>query len=300
MDRIIDISSNDIYLNLYRGFIKLSRNKETLDQIPLGDVLAIVVSGYNIGYSHNILVEISMRAIPLFICADNHHPISALLSIDHHHKQKERLDEQINIREPFKKNLWKKIIKAKIYNQARTLELYNLSFQQLDRLSMRVKSGDIDNNEAVAAKIYWKRLFGNNFIRDTYASGVNSLLNYGYAIIRATISRYVVASGLNPSLAVFHKNKLNSFCLVDDLIEVYRPWVDHKVKQEVDNNNDGDLFLTPTIKSKLVAILTDTVRFNDKNMDLKNSIKEYVYSVVNAYQNKKPQIIFPKFNYTND
>jgi CRISPR-associated protein Cas1 len=153
-----------------------------------------------------------------------------MLPLDAHHVQTERHRAQGEASAPTRKRIWQRLIAAKIAQQADVLVHFTGHHGGLLPLSKRVRSGDPDNLEAQAAQRYWPSLFGRDFRRDRDADGINALLNYGYAVMRAAIARAVVASGLIPSLGVFHSNRSNPFCLADDLLEPYRPYVDWRVR----------------------------------------------------------------------
>ena len=152
-----------------------------------------------------------------------------------------------------KNNIWKKLVRAKVQNQSTLLKHLNSpSTQRLNRLASNIKIGDLENIEAQAAQIYWPALFGKNFRRDRNAEGINILLNYGYTILRSSMTKAIITAGLHPTFGVFHKNKKNPFCLVDDLMEPYRPLVDQVVKRLEEKNKTE---LSPIVKRCLAAIV---------------------------------------------
>lgn len=161
------------------------------------------------------------------------------------------------------------MIRAKIAQQGAVLTHFTGKHAGLAPMAKRVRSGDPGNLEAQAAQRYWPRLFGSEFRRDRHADGINALLNYGYAVVRAAAARAVVASGLIPSLGVFHSNRSNPFCLADDLLEPFRPYVDWRVKLMV-GEPDGDIPVLddrPT-RGALLSLFNETVLVGDRRMPL--------------------------------
>ena len=229
--QIVEISNSGRHLSLTRGFLEISLKGESLAKIPLDDILALIVSGFGCTHSSNVLVALSDRGIPVAICGSNFVPRALVLPLEGNVRQSLRIRHQAKMSEPLKKNLWKQVVKGKLKNQALVLKAYKLPFEGLLGLSRRVKSGDPDNFEAQGARRYWSLLFGDTFRRDPDAEGKNAMLNYAYAIIRSCVARGVVASGLHPSLGIHHKNTYNPMCLVDDLMEPFRPIADYVVKQ---------------------------------------------------------------------
>jgi CRISPR-associated protein Cas1 len=211
MERIVDIATDGRHLSAHRGFLI---------------VAAVIVHAHGITWSTNLIVALAERGAVLLLCGPNHSPVAVCLPIDGHHAQNSRMRAQWEAKRPLAKQLWKAIIIAKIRWQGAVLEANGRTAGAFDLLARKVGSGDPDNIEAQAARRYWGLLMGRDFRRDREASGVNSLLNYGYAVMRAMCARAVVAAGLHPSIGVHHANRGNPFALADDLIEPFRPLVD--------------------------------------------------------------------------
>ena len=167
-------------------------------------------------------------------------------------RQHQIMTSQVSMGLSRKKRAWQRIVRAKINNQARVLSMVGEEDVQLKRLSQKVTSGDQTNCEAQAAQVYWRKLFGSKFRRRGGSKGVNSALNYAYAIVRSCSARAVVAAGLHPTLSIHHKNPRNAFNLVDDLMEPFRPIADYLVWQI---DVCGVESLDPEIKMKLASIL---------------------------------------------
>lgn len=226
----------------------------------------------------------------MIILGRNYSPSGMLLSYIGQNKQTEIQYLQIENKKPLEKKLWQLIIKEKIKNQSKVLDLFHKE-NKLQHIYKTVLSGDSDNREAYAARLYFKSLFGDEFIRDKDLSGVNSFLNYGYAILRSSLARYVVAAGLNPSYGVGHCNKLNPFCLVDDLIEPFRPLVDAYVYRLFENNRDLTE-LTTSHKAGLSALLVKDFYNGEGFSPLYMILQQFVWDIVNIYKTKEVKINF--------
>ena len=235
MGQFVEVSKPNIHLSLYRGFLEVKEKGALLSRIPLDDILGLVITGHGCTHSSNILAELSSRSIPISICGSNFTPRSIVLPLVGNSKQNTRIQSQINMNKNMKKRLWKEVVKLKIKHQSLVLEKLNLSYKKLKNMSNLVRSGDPENLEAQAARFYWLELFSKNFKRDKNAEGINAMLNYGYAIIRSCVARGVVAAGLHPSIGIHHRNTYNPMCLIDDLMEPFRPIVDYVVKQMFEN-----------------------------------------------------------------
>lgn len=260
--RVVEIAEDGRHLSLYRGFLVVSRHDrearpgERLGLVPLDEIGAVLANAHGLTYSNNLVLALAQRGIPFVLCASNHLPSAILWPVDGHHRQTAILRAQIASSLPLRKRLWQRIVQAKIRQQAAVVRLVTGDGRGiasgLEAMAQRVRSGDPDNLEAQAARRYWPALFGAEFRRDAELAGINSLLNYGYAIIRSGMARAVMAAGLNPTLGVHHTNRGNPMCLVDDLMEPFRPFVDIMVLSLVGAGVDE---VTPQAKAALAAVL---------------------------------------------
>jgi len=194
--------------------------------------------------------------------------------------------------------MWKSVIREKIFNQKTTLEYFDVSkptLNEFDIMVKRVKSGDPDNREALAARLYWKTLFGADFRRDRQSGAENSLLNYGYSILRAATARAICGAGLTPALGIHHRNRKNPFALVDDLMEPYRPLVDLIVRKIIDEGTVTQEGLTPEIKKELAKILDSDVQLEKGVSTVMNSLHRMAQTFVISLHDKDNKIEFPKF-----
>lgn len=260
-EQIVEITTPGLHLAKERGFLQIRDKGDLIGRVSLDDILAVIVSVQGCSISTVLMDQLSQRNIMLVVCGKNFLPSSLILPIAGHGRQFQVMRAQINLSEPRRKRAWQKIVRAKILNQADLLTHAGKNSRQLVRLAEMVKSGDPENCEAQAARIYWQRLFGNDFRRDQQAIGLNAALNYIYAVIRACVARGVSAAGLHPSFSLCHKNPQNPLNLVDDLIEPFRPIADYLVWR-----SDAGRFqeLPPKIKSSLSAITTLVLPLRDE------------------------------------
>jgi CRISPR-associated protein Cas1 len=222
----------------------------------------------------------------------NHLPAGMMLPIDAHHIQTQRHRAQVETSEPVKKRLWQSLVAGKIALQGEVLTHFAGNDGGLGPMSKRVRSGDPENLEAQAAQRYWPRLFGGDFRRDREAEDANALLNYGYAVVRAAAARAVVASGLIPSLGVFHKNRSNPFCLADDLFEPYRPYVDWRVKNLSVETGAVSLDDRPT-RAALLSLFNETILVGGRRMPLLIGVQTSAASLSRALTGGERALALP-------
>jgi CRISP-associated protein Cas1 len=232
LKRVIEISSDSCFLFKERGSMVIQSSdgeRREIGRVPLDDIGALVGNAHGLSYTNNLLVALAERGVPFVLCGANHNVAGVLWSTDGHHLQSARIEAQLGVKLPLKKRLWASIVARKLCAQAQLLEIVNCDYNYLVRLADTVKSGDSTNNEALGSRYYWPMLFGHGFLRDRSSDGINSMLNYGYTVLRAAVARAVVAAGLHPSVGLHHSNDSNPFRLVDDLIEPFRSSIDHTV-----------------------------------------------------------------------
>ena len=291
-NNIIEISSDNKKLSVYRGFLRIEEEGSVQKDIPFNFISSVIITAFNVVYTNNLLQKLCEENIPLIILGKNYSPSGMLISYIGQSKQTEIQYLQIENKKPLEKKIWQLIVKEKIKNQSKVLSLFGKE-NQLQHIYKTVLSGDSSNREAYAARLYFKSLFGIEFIRDKNMQGINSFLNYGYAILRSALARYVVASGLNPAYGVGHCNKLNPFCLVDDLIEPFRPVVDCYVYKIFEKNPQLSE-LTTEYKAGLSGLLTKEFYNGEGFSPLYMVLQQIVWDLVNTYKSKEI-----KFNFNN-
>ncbi len=226
--------------------------------LPIEDLGVVIVDDVCASYTQAVFLELLAAGATVMVTGRDHLPAGMMLPLDAHHVQTERHRAQAEASEPVKKRAWQALIRTKIAQQAEVLTHFTGENAGLAAMARRVRSGDPDNLEAQAAQRYWPRLLGAAFRRDRTADGINALLNYGYAVVRAAAARAVVASGLIPSLGVFHRNRGNPFCLADDLLEPYRPYVDWRVKLLLDLDEAPRIEERAT-RAALLSLFNETI-----------------------------------------
>jgi CRISPR-associated protein Cas1 len=227
--RVVEIATDGRHLSIHRGFLVVAEGSAEVGRVPRDDVAAVVANAHGLTYTNNALIELSSRGVPVVLCGPNHMPAAIIWPVDAHHVQTGRMNDQIAASLPLKKRLWAQLVRAKILAQGATLAAVGAPSGGFYLLSRKVRSGDPQNVEAEAARRYWPLLFGKGFHRDTDADGINAMLNYGYAVLRAGVARAVMAAGLHPGFGLMHSNRSNPMVLIDDLMEPFRPTVDREV-----------------------------------------------------------------------
>lgn len=299
MDRqIIEISNDGFNLSLFRGFLIVENKDANIRQeIPLDNILSLVLSANNAVISKNIINAICEQGGNVIFCDKTYLPSAVTMPYTGHWLIAPRVRQQIEASKPLQKNLWKSIVQNKILNQAKTLGYFFLEHKNIERLKQLAKetlSGDAKNNEGIAAGIYFKSLFGKNFVRDRLSGDANILLNYTYIVLRAVVARAISGNGLLPYLGLKHCTKSNPLPLVDDLIEPFRAVADRIVFEELNKLVDVDnIELTPSIKRNLTKIITTPIKIEKGIVPLSDGVYDFVGSLVTSFEEKKVSLKYP-------
>lgn len=258
------------------------------------DIAVLILDNQQITITHAVIAKLLQNNVALITCNETHHPTGLLLNLDGHTLQSQRFQFQIDATVPLKKQLWQQTIMAKIVNQANLFAYYRIANKPLVNLVTKVKSGDADNCEAQAAVYYWKNLFPifPGFKRQRDGAPPNNLLNYGYAILRAVVARSLVGSGLLPTLGIFHRNQYNAYCLADDIMEPYRPYVD-KLVFDIVRNNGSFLEITPAMKQDLLGLPVIDVLIDDDKSPLMLAVQRTTASLAKCFEGKSRKLLFP-------
>lgn len=227
--------------------------------IPIEDIGVVIIEHQQVSITIPLMNALVEGNVQVVMCNNRGMPSAMLQSFEGNNLQGENLRNQMGAGEVLKKQLWKQIVEAKIRNQAALLNKVGQEGDRLKQYYQNVKSGDADNREGIAARIYFSELFGESFLRDRTVPGINALLNYGYAILRAATARALVSSGLLPAIGIFHHNRSNAFPLADDIMEPYRPYVDEIV---YDMAMQAKLDLTKEVKAELINVLYADTQFS--------------------------------------
>lgn len=291
--RIVEVADDRRHLSLSRGFMVVNDTegeRKELGQVPLDDIAAVIANAHGLSYTNNLLVALSERGAPFVLCAANHNVVGMLLPVDGNYQQAKRFDCQIEASRPTRKRLWAEVVRAKLQQQAASLEATGAPTAPLTALCSKVRSGDPDNVEAQGARRYWSLLFGEDFRRDQNGGGLNGLLNYGYTILRACTARAVVAAGLHPTLGLHHSHEGNAMRLVDDLMEPFRPVIDLKVWLLLRN---GEVEVTPDTKRALVRTLYDDMPTNTGATPVMVCAQRLAVSLSQVYLGERDKLDLP-------
>ncbi|RNL86698.1 type II CRISPR-associated endonuclease Cas1 [Sinomicrobium pectinilyticum] len=263
--------------------------------IPIEDLGYIVLEDPQITITNGLLMKLVQNKTAVITCDKQHLPCSFLQPLVGHSEQTERMRHQLNASLPLKKNLWQQTVTAKISNQAAHLSGYGHNVKKLRRWAGEVKSGDAENHEAIAAAYYFQLLFADidGFSRNQKGVPPNNLLNYGYAILRAVTARALVSSGMLPSVGIFHRNKYNAFCLADDIMEPYRPFVDGLVREIVEEGEYMEL--NRDIKIMLLTIPAMDVSIDGKKSPLMVAMSRTTNSLYDCFAGISRRVLYPEF-----
>jgi len=287
---------NPVHLSTTRHQLIIRYPDDRMEvKVPIEDIGVIILEHYQITLSHTLLSRLLGNNVAFITCDSHHLPQGMLLNLNGHHTQQENFTQQIGASEALKNRLWKQTIRMKINNQASVLEQNGLEVANMRRWAIKVQNGDPDNFEARAAAFYWKTLFVDHlqsFKRGRFEGEPNNLLNYGYAILRAVVARALTGSGLLPTLGYHHHNRYNAYCLADDVMEPYRPYVDEVVLELVRSLDDYSE-LTPEIKKQLLKIPVVDVSINDQLSPLMLAVQQTTSSLQKCYALELKEVKFP-------
>ena len=272
----------------------LPSEEDMVRTLPIEDLGVIILDNKQITITQGLMEALLENNCAVITCDSKRMPVGLILPLSGNTIQNERFRSQLDSSLPLRKQLWQQTIEAKIRNQAAVLRyVTGQEHRNMLKWSDNVRSGDADNMEARAAVYYWKTIFPDDpyFIRDREDEGANALLNYGYAILRAVVARALVGAGLLPTLGIHHHNRYNAYCLADDIMEPYRPYVDKLV---VEMLNDGaEDRLNATNKVRLLNIPVIEVMINDRRSPLMIAVSHTVSSLVKCFRGDCRKLIYP-------
>lgn len=269
---------------------------DTGKSVPIEDMGMLLMEHEQVTVTQGLLAKLLEHNVAVVNCNAQHHPVGMLLNFQGHSTQTETFIAQAEASKPLKKQLWQQVVKAKISNQAAILDKMGQDGGRLLKLAQEVRSGDVDNREGVAAVYYWPRLFKGipQFLRDPEGHYPNNVLNYGYAILRATVARALAGSGLHPTLGLFHRNRYNAYCLADDMMEAYRPVVDQVVAGIVLDRPFAQTELDQGVKIELLRTHTLDVDMGGIKRPLMVAVSETTASLARAFLGSDSQLALPK------
>lgn len=286
---------NPAYLKLKDNQMKIVCPETHVEKgsIPIEDLGLLMLDHHQITISHQLIQQLMGNNVVVISCDVHHLPHGMMLPLYGHTEHSERIKYQMEASEPLKKQLWKQTIESKIENQYKVLKYCERPCDVLLTYKNEVKSGDATNMEGIAAQHYWKHLIGNGFLRDRFGDSPNQFLNFGYAVLRSLVARAIVETGLLPVLGIFHKNKYNPYCLADDLMEPYRPYVDKLVIEWLEQYPYTE-DLTKEFKAHVLQIATLDIKIDDLTRPLMLGVKMTVVSLYKCYTGEKRLISYPE------
>lgn len=301
--------SNPIYLSLRNAQLVLhlpevesndtlpeTMKKEAERTIPIEDIGVVILDHRRITITSGVLEALLENNCAVITCDQKSMPVGLLLPLCGNTTQNERFRTQLDVSLPLRKQLWQQTVKQKILNQEYVLRTNTDKETNCMRVwANDVRSGDPDNLEARAAAYYWKNLFKDypDFVRDRGGTPPNKLLNYGYAILRAVIARSLVGSGLLPTLGIHHHNRYNAYCLADDIMEPYRPYVDELVLDLIRQNEDISE-INKRLKMQLLGIPMLDVVINGKRSPLMIAAQQTTASLYKCFAGEMRHVNFPE------
>lgn len=284
---------NPAYLKLKDNQMQIidPQSQELLGKATIEDMGFLVLDNYQITISHQLIIALQANNIAIISCDAQHLPFGLMLPIYGHVEHSERLKVQMNVSEPLRKQLWKQTVEAKISQQMLLLKKLNKKYEPMVEYLNQVKSGDSTNMEGIAAQFYWKQMF-EGFIREREGDIPNAFLNYGYAILRSLVARALVSSGLNPTIGIFHRNKYNPYCLADDIMEPYRPYVDELVFK-IYHLPTRPTQINREIKAELLKIMSADVMMMQKLRPMMVAVSTTTSSLYKCYKGELRVIRYP-------
>lgn len=289
---------NPAYLSLKNNQMVVRQTKlgeeERSATVPIEDIGVLVMEHLQITITQALMAALVENNVAIVTCNEQHMPVGLNLPLDGHNLQTERFREQLDASEPLKKQLWQQTVQQKIRNQAALLSRNARECGNMTKWAQEVHSGDTTHMEARAAVYYWKTIFPSipDFVRGQEESPPNNLLNYGYAIVRAMMARALVASGLLPTLGIFHHNRYNAYCLADDIMEPYRPYVDEEVLGMLSWGVSYEN-LSAEHKKKLLSLPVKEVIIDGHRSPMQLAILRTAQSLQQCFSGQSRKIVYP-------
>ncbi len=303
---LIDISDEPVRLRVKHAQLVIEGAERDVTTLPLTEIAAVVVAEPRVSYTHATLAGLAEAGAVLVVCGSRRQPTGLMLPLVGHTTQAERFTHQAAASLPLKKRLWRQLVQAKIKAQAAIILSLRGTDVGLRAMAGRVKSGDVENLEAQAARRYWPVLFPREgagtsgqgasraFCRDRFAEDENRCLNYGYAILRAVTARAICAAGLHPCLGLHHHNRYNPFCLADDLMEPFRPLVDGAVARWTDEYGSTSE-LNRQAKNAILTALMGRLKLSGEDRSLFDILGRVSASLASVFEGKRSKLLLPVF-----
>lgn len=286
--RIVHVKEGDV-LRLRLDSLEV-RKREDKVYIPLADITMIVLEGNRTAITTKLLSSLSQNNVALVICDNKYLPVGIYLPYGQYHHYSKRVIKQAEWTTDQKGLIWQNVVGQKMNNQLMYAKYCGVEKERLELITDLIASltiGDATNREGHVAKVYFDSLYGKSFTRDD-DNLINGAMNFGYAILRSCMARIVVGNGLVTMLGIFHHNEFNSFNLVDDLMEPYRPLMDYWVNKYVINDQE---YLSYEARLKIIEFMNQKIQINNKKMTIDNSMQEYVASFVASMDEQDPSLL---------
>lgn len=292
--RVVEVTTPHRHVSVTSGFLVIRESRDDrreVGRVPVSDIESVMLSNHAVSISNDALVRLAGLSVPVVAVDPSFNPAGIFVALHGNYEQGKRFDAQIAATLPTRKRLWAQVVRAKINQQAVALEAVGRRGTFVRELAGKVRSGDPENLEARAARMYWQRIFGTSFGRHWSRDPRNALLNYGYAVLRATVARAVVQAGLHPTLGIHHRHENNPFRLVDDLMEPFRPFVDLRV---VAIARTVDLELSRDNKLSLVEVMSEDLEFLGGTTPIGLVISSVARSLAGVYLGESRDLVFPQ------
>lgn len=294
LERVIDLADDPARLSVRTSLLVIERGGEPEVTVPLEEVAVLMLANPVVTLTQPVLARLAESGAMVVVCDTKRMPAAMLLPLEAHFVQGERFMRQAAAPVTTQKRLWQSIVRAKIRGQAKTLQGIRGHDAGLPELLPKVRSGDPGNVEGEAARRYWPALFNHpDFRRSRHGGGPNSLLNYGYAVLRAIVARGICAVGLHPSLGLHHHNRYDAFRLADDLMEPYRPIVDQVVASYCEANGLGAK-LEREAKTLLLGALLNRVPLDGQERTIFDSAQRTAGSLIEVLAGKRRTLLLPE------
>lgn len=276
-----------------RQLVIHNKERDVTHTLPLEDIGFLLLENEQITLTLPLLRHCLGENIGVIVCDERHLPTGSIVPLSGHQLTGKRVRMQVSASKPLRKQLWRQIVRTKIINQSMVLASGDPTMaQELRVMAREVKSGDADNREGAAARLYWSALFNVGFTREREGDFPNELLNYGYSILRAAMARALVGSGLSPEFGLFHQNQYNALPLADDLMEPYRPFVDLIV---LDLISSGSIELGKYERQRLIQVVGEKVSINHLHRPIQLALYISSASLVACFEQTRKDLLLPTF-----
>jgi CRISPR-associated protein Cas1 len=286
--RIVHVKEGDV-LRLRLDNLEVMKQDNKVF-IPLSDITMVVLEGNRTMLSTKLMSRMSQNNVGLVICDDKYLPVGIYLPYGQYHHYSKRVIKQSSWSDEQKGIIWQEVIGQKMQNQLAFAQYSGVETERLELMEDLINDlqiGDATNREGHVAKVYFDSLYGKSFTRDDDCL-INAAMNFGYAILRSCMARIVVGNGLVTMLGIFHRNEFNSFNLVDDLMEPYRPLMDYWVNKNVLDDKE---YLSYESRLKIIEFMNQKIKINNKKMTIDNSMQEYVQNFISAIDETDPSLV---------